>query len=137
MLAMGYTGTRAMLFKETYIKAFNQMHETISKRLYAQQLPMTSIKAKVKPQRINGRVMFPYRDVQRVLGYSTKGSLDNVRRKFEGLLVTIGRSSFVAEEYVQVMIARATARHKAAEAEQISLTNPVLGLDFGQSKLAL
>ena len=107
--------------------------ELRSKRLYGQSINMTAVRGKVKTENINGRKMYPYREVQRLLGFRTSSGMSAVRNNYNGLVVIFNHRSYVSEEYVQVMVARSTARNKAAEAKHISATNPVLPLNFGDT----
>jgi phage anti-repressor protein len=98
-------------------------------RLYGQKVNLSELRRNVEVRRINGYTMYPLRKVQTLLGYSTKSSTANVKRRFDGLLVVMDNTSYVAEQYVQVLVARATARAKTAEA---MATAPVLPVGFGQ-----
>lgn len=112
-----------------FIEAEKELH---NKRLYGQKMNLTQLRQKVEARRVNGYVLYPLRQVQELLGYSTKTSVGNVRRGFAGLLIIMDNKAWVAEQYVQVMVARATARAKTLEAKA---TQPVLPLGFGEQTL--
>ena len=59
---------------------------------------------------VNQRIMYSYRAVQRLLGYSIKSSLSNVRKKYESQLYIQERVAYITEEYALLMISRANAR---------------------------
>lgn len=62
---------------------------------------------------MNGRKLYHYRELQRLLNYSTKSSISNIRRKYADQLFMQGREAYVSEEYALLMIARAEARDVA------------------------
>jgi anti-repressor protein len=62
---------------------------------------------------VGGRKLYHYRELQRLLNYSTKSSISNVRRKYADQLFMQGREAYVSEEYALLMIARAEARDVA------------------------
>ena len=100
--------------------------ELQTKRLYGQNTTLTSLK---KNRGIsisyNGNSIYDYRMVQNALGYSTKSSLQNVRRCFDSQLIVLNRKSYVSEEYVKLMIVRSTARELAVDVKkQKSLVHP-------------
>jgi phage anti-repressor protein len=105
-----------------------------TKRLYAQTTNLSEINKKLKPRSINGRKMYKYRELQRLLGYSTKSNVNNVRRCYAGQLVVLDGISYVSEEYTRLLISRATSRALASEARN---AEPVLPLEFNQLTLAL
>jgi anti-repressor protein len=62
---------------------------------------------------MNGRKLYDYRELQRLLGFSTKSSISNVRRKYADQLYMQGRTAWVSEEYALLMISRAETRDAA------------------------
>lgn len=48
-----------------------------------------------------------------MIGYSTKSSISNVRRKYANQLFIQERTAYVTEEYAMLMISRAKARDLA------------------------
>lgn len=62
---------------------------------------------------MNGRKLYDYRELQRLLGFSVKSSISNVRRKYADQLYMQGRTAWVSEEYALLMIARTEARDVA------------------------
>lgn len=62
---------------------------------------------------MNGRKLYNYRELQRLLNFSVKSSISNVRRKYSDQLYMQGRTAWVTEEYALLMIARAEARDVA------------------------
>lgn len=117
------------IIRKKFIEAEKELH---AKRLYGQKLNLTELKRKVETRRVNGYTLYPYRQVQELLGFSTKTGVSNVRRGYAGLLLMMDNRAWVAEQYVQVMVARATARAKTLEAKA---TQPVLPMNFGMQEL--
>lgn len=107
--------------------------ELRTKRLYAAQATITEISKTVKPIIINGRKMYEYRQVQSMLGFSTRSSISNVRQAgYAGLIVVFNGKAYCSEEYVRVMMSSAKTRALRAEAKQ---AKPVLPDNFGQLPL--
>lgn len=102
------------------------------KRLYGQVATLTDIKKQVPTLNWNGRTIYNYREAQRVLGFSIKSSLNNVKRKYDAQIGVINRVAYVSEEYIKLMISRATARKLAIDT-QTAL--PLLPDGFGQVKM--
>lgn len=101
-----------------------------TKRLYAQTTNITEINKKIKSRNINGRKMYPYRELQILLGYSTKSSTNVVRRCYASQIVIMDNIAYVSEEYTRLLMVRATSRTIAKEVRQAA---PVLPEGFGQS----
>jgi anti-repressor protein len=59
---------------------------------------------------VNGRKLYCYREIQRLLGFSTKSSINNVRRRFASQLYIFERIAYITEEYVRLMFSRAAVR---------------------------
>jgi phage anti-repressor protein len=97
-------------------------------RLYGQKVNLSELRRHVETRRINGYTMYPLRKVQTLLGYSTKSSTSGLRKRFVGLLVEMDNRAYAAEQVIQVLVARATAKAKTLEA---LATAPVLPLNFG------
>lgn len=75
---------------------------------------------------INGRKLYCYRSLQRLLGFSTKSSISNIRRKYADQLHIHFRTAYVTEEYALLMVARSEARkvaEKTLSASPIVLSN--------------
>jgi hypothetical protein len=72
---------------------------------------------------VGERKLFHYRTLQRLLKYSTKSSISNIRRKYADQLFIQGREAYVSEEYALLMIARAEARDVAI---RTTLVKPVI-----------
>lgn len=109
--------------------------ELVQKRLYGQSYTMSQIKPNIRITELNGVKLYSYRDAQRQLGYSTKGSLSNVRRCYAHHLAILGRDSYITEDYLRLMITRATARQNAVVTKE---KEPLKFLeDFGQQSLPL
>ncbi len=106
--------------------------ELRAKRMYGQRNTLTEVRRVAKPLKLNGRLLYPYRKVQQLLGFSTKSSLGNVRRCYAEQLVVLGSTSYISEEYLQLMIARATTRERATAAKAAT---PVLPAGFGSVQL--
>lgn len=106
--------------------------ELQAKRLYGQVATLTEIKKQVPTLNWNGRTIYNYREAQRVLGFSIKSSLNNVKRKYEAQIGIINRVAYVSEEYIKLMISRATARKLALDTQEAL---PLLPDGFGQTQL--
>jgi phage anti-repressor protein len=61
---------------------------------------------------VHGRKMYCYRAVQRMLGFSVKSSINNVRRRYASQLYIFERIAYVTEEYVRLMFSRAAVRNE-------------------------
>lgn len=72
---------------------------------------------------INGRKLYCYRSLQRLLGYSTKSSVSNVRRKYADHLHMHLNRAYVTEEYALLMQSRAEARNLAMKTLHL---NPII-----------
>lgn len=59
---------------------------------------------------VSGRKLYHYRTLQRLLGFSTKSSISNVRRCYSSQLFFQGREAYVTEDYALLMILRAETR---------------------------
>jgi phage anti-repressor protein len=73
----------------------------------------------------DGKKLYHYRNLQRVLGYSTKSSLNNVRRCYANHITMIYDVSFVTQEYAMIMVSRAKTKaicNQAKETEAIPST---------------
>lgn len=116
-------------FRRYFIEAEKELR---TKRLYAAQATLTEISKQVTRVVLNNRKMYDYRQVQLALGFSTKSSTSNVKRNYGGLLVNYNGRSFVAEEYVRVMMSRAKTRALTEEAKH---AKPVLPPNWGQIQL--
>lgn len=117
-------------FRRYFIEAEKELR---TKRLYAAQATITEISKQVKPFNINGRKMYDYRAVQRLLGYSTRSSISNVRRAgYAGLIVVFNNKAYCSEEYLKVMMSSSKTRALRAEAKN---AKPVLPENFGQISL--
>jgi phage anti-repressor protein len=101
-----------------------------TKRLYAQTTNITEINKKIKPRNINGRKMYPYREILSLLGYSIKTGTNNVRRCYASQMVIMDNIAYVSEDYTRLLMVRATGRSVAKEVRQAA---PVLPEGFGQS----
>jgi len=62
---------------------------------------------------VNGRKLYCYRAIQRMLGFSTKSSINNVRRRFASQLYIFERIAYITEEYVRLMFSRAAVRNES------------------------
>lgn len=81
----------------------------------------------------NGALLYHLRDAQRLLGYSTRSSLSNVRRKFSTQLALINGISYISEEYAKLLVARSQARL----VEQEVLQSEPVSLPMGFNQLTL
>lgn len=101
MLAMGYTGEKAIAFKEAYINAFNVMAEKLAnKSIHALPVERGAFKGLVAVT-IGGHRYFPYRDVLRGYGISTGSGTVSRRIKNNPEMFTkfLGRQ-LVREDFV-------------------------------------
>jgi Rha family phage regulatory protein len=108
LLAMGFTGAKALQFKISFIEAFDQMQEIITKRLYGEGVTLSEIRKKVPNQQSLNFIgeedcrMYLLSEVLKYLGYSninhdTKIRYAGVIRKWNGKL-------WCAESFVKLKI---------------------------------
>lgn len=136
MLAMGFTGKKAMEFKISYINAFNQMQEVITKRMYGETATLTEVRKKVLNKHFKSStkdtVMYHYLTLKTYLGYSRSSMNGRTREKYRHLMYTDSKGLWVDEDFCIMMIRNRTAivqRQKTLEA------TPILPENFGQMPL--
>ena len=112
-----------------------------AKRLYGQTATLTELRKKVPTIDFMGRQLYQYRSARRVLGYSAKSSGSYAKRYYPTQFAKINGRLYVSEEYVKLMIQRATVRRWQAvvkEAKPIALPQGFGQLDlFNQNSPAL
>ena len=112
-----------------------------AKRLYGQTATLTELRKKVPTIDFMGRQLYQYRSARRVLGYSAKSSGSYAKRYYPTQFAKINGRLYVSEEYVKLMIQRATVRRWQAvvkEAKPIALPQGFGQLDlFNQNAPAL
>lgn len=136
MLAMGFTGDKAIRFKEAYINAFDKMQDVITKRMYGETATLTEVRKKVLNKHFKSStkdtVMFHYLTLKTYLGYSRSSMNGKTREKYRHLMYTDSKGLWVDEDFCVMMIRNRTAivqRQKTLEAA------PILPENFGQMPL--
>lgn len=116
-------------FRRYFIDAEKELR---TKRLYAAQATLTEMSKTIKPVALNGRKLYPLRQVRQALGFCANSSTSGLRQHYAGLVVLWDNRLYVAEEYVRVMMSRAKTRALQQEAKA---AKPVLPDNFGQLPL--
>lgn len=98
----------------------------------ALQAPTTIFKA-LEAQKINGRTLYPYREVLTACGYKPNNNGGRAQR-YPQHFVKFGRVLYVTQEFAQHLY-----HQKAVANNRVVMRNsqPVLPLDFGQTALPL
>jgi Rha family phage regulatory protein len=113
LLAMGFTGKRAMQFKVTYIKAFNHMQEVVTKRLYGDGVTLSELKRKVKWQtswNLFGTDNTPVYLLSEVLNYLGYSSINQgAKIKYQHMFRLIEGRLWAHEEFVKMKIKQRAA----------------------------
>jgi phage anti-repressor protein len=98
-------------FRKYFIEAEKELRE---KRMYGQVATMTDIRRSCQYLTSpSGVVIYHLRNVQAMLGFSTKSSYSSIRRRYGNQLCIVNRVGYVTEAYVRLMIRRASARNEA------------------------
>lgn len=97
------------------------------------QLPKESQLFKgLKARRINGRIMYPYREIIRRCGYSTKSSSSQRKARYWNHFVLDGTLLYITEEFATHLYhSRQVSNNRAT----MLATQPVLPLNFGDVSL--
>jgi Rha family phage regulatory protein len=112
MLIMGYTGLKAMQFKESYINAFNQMEEVLTKRAYGESHTLTEIRKAVPNKIINelwrgeGR-LYQTNKFRKYIGYGSMNAGE--RERYKELFNKEDGVLWCTEEYVLTKMRARTA----------------------------
>lgn len=135
MLAMGFTGAKAMRFKEAYIKAFNQMQEVVSKRMYGEVASLTEVRKKVTHKKFKSasKETILYRAVEALKYLGQHPCISQHQRKKYAHLIAIDNAGvWIDEDFLIMRIRNKTAitQRKIAEAAA-----PLLPSNFGQIAL--
>lgn len=115
MLAMGFTGAKAMEFKEAFITAFGQMEHIIQRRMYGETISLTELRKKVKNfehrSASKSTRLYPLTAVRRQIGY--KSAVDAAEKKRYGHLLCFQHNIWWADEdYVMMKIRQRTAMNQ-------------------------
>jgi phage anti-repressor protein len=128
-LAMVERSPQGKAIRRYFIAAEKELR---TKRLYAQTANLTDVRKRVETQSINGRKMYQLKQLREFLGYSTNSGTSYIRKSYAGQIVVFNRVAYVSEEYVRVLMSRATTRALRAEAKAAA---PLLPPAFGQLSL--
>lgn len=125
MLAMGYTGERAMQFKEMYIARYDEMESQLRNEFLP---PLAEGDfAGLMPIHVGGRLLLCYTDVLRKIGRSTKsGSLQARRKRYPNHFFKLLNRNFITSEFADQLL-----QEKALERRRNELQ---LSLPFGDDK---
>ncbi len=113
ILAMGFTGSKAIQFKIAYINAFNTMQDVITKRLYGDGFTLSELKKKVLWKTSDNLFaqenvcVYLLSDVLKYLGYNNLNQLTRLR--YQGMLTRIDGRLWAHEEFVKLKIKQRTA----------------------------
>lgn len=96
------------------------------------QLPAEAkLFAGIKPVSINGRRLFPYKEVLERTGYSVKASSAGRRHRYPGHFVTQGHSLYVTQEFATHLFHQKKVYNNR---QALKSMQPVLPLNFGDVK---
>lgn len=125
ILAMGYTGERAMQFKEMYIARYDEMESQLRNEFLP---PLAEGDfAGLMPIHVGGRLLLCYTDVLRKIGRSTKsGSLQARRKRYPNHFFKLLNRNFITSEFAHQLL-----QEKALEMRRNELQ---LSLPFGDNK---
>lgn len=110
ILAMGYTGPKAIRFKLAYLAAFNAMEAKLREISLKGAAAMKALGEGevlygLKPKNINGRHMYLYREVCHRIGYSyATGGAKSRRWRYAQQFVLFDNDLYCAVEIVRMMI---------------------------------
>lgn len=125
MLAMGFTGAKAMEFKEAFITAFNNMEQIVQRRMYGESITLTEIRKKVKnfEHRSASKEtrLYPLTAARHAIGYST-GANQVEKTRYGHLLCFQQGLWYCDEDYVIMKIRMRTALNQ----RQLALDAPPL-----------
>ena len=132
-LAMVERTAPGRMIRQYFIGIEKEYH---AKRLYGKGTTLTELRKKVPTIDFMDRKLYLYREAKRALGYSVKSGISPTTRKHYGSqIVRINNRIYISEEYLKLMIHRATARQWK---EVVKTTKPVaLPEGFGQLSLSL
>ncbi|MCO5253614.1 MAG: Rha family transcriptional regulator [Bacteroidetes bacterium] len=108
LLAMGFTGAKALQFKIAYINAFNTMQDIITKRLYGDGVTLSELKRKVSHMSSDNLfaqenvTVYLLSEVLHYLGYSRLNQ--QARLRYQGVLRRIDGRIWAHEEFVKMKI---------------------------------
>lgn len=129
MLIMGYTGERAMQFKETYIDAFNTMEQ----KLHNEVLPieLTGPYKGLQPIMYMGKKHYLYQDALKRNNYSTKSGSRYVRcKKYPTQYKKVFGRVIVSEDMCN-MLSEAKQLEKMRQDLQLELSFEAKGGNYG------
>lgn len=111
------------LSPEFYLACNEKLQEVLTKQVLIESQNKLPLFNEIPYLTINGRKLYCYRSLQRLLGYSTKSSVSNVRRKYADHLHMHLNRAYVTEEYALLMQSRAEARNLAMKTLHL---NPII-----------
>lgn len=116
------------VFRRYFIEAEKELR---TKRLYAQTSTLSEISKRVPTHLLGDRKLYHLRSVQKLLGFSTRTSTNNIRKINFGLILNVNRHAYISEEIVRILMNRATGKALRAEAK---VAKPVAPLEFFTQK---
>lgn len=119
ILAMGYTGERAMHFKELYIERFNEME----RRLRNEFLPPIAegVFKGLVPMQVNGHRLLCYTEALKAMGRSTRsGSVQQRRRRYGNHFYKLYGRNFITTQLAEQLLAQVQLERNA-QALQLDL----------------
>jgi Rha family phage regulatory protein len=129
LLAMGFTGAKAMAFKISFIETFNNMEAIVTKRLYGDGVTLTELKKKVTNQHTfnlwaeEDTRMYLLSEVLRYLGYSSLSQ--EAKYRYQQVFKKIDGKLWCTESFVKMKIRSRAALNERksvlADCERIAI----------------
>lgn len=136
MLAMGFTGDKAIRFKEAYINAFDKMQEVITKRLYGEGVTLTEVRKHVTCNFSENlfvqdkSYIYVLSEFLKYLGY--KNMNQESRMRYGHVLTKIDGVLWAKEEFVKMKI-----RSRSALNARKAVLQECLRIEEGRKQEAL